>query len=164
MAALTKQAGRFSSRLFAYADCTLSYEEQLPVLGQRPKLVVDDLLHLVDVVAYLVEVYGNGIIKSIQKIESLGSEEKCDLVVISGSCNGGGTKNEAIFAFGYTDDCTDVNRYAALYWPELGNESYFGRGYKVTKDMVLDLSSYPTFATYEPKVNEMAALFESIFD
>lgn len=112
----------------------------------------------------VIEVYGNGIIKSIQKIESLGSEEKCDLVVISGSCNGGGTKNEAIFAFGYTDDCTDVNRYAALYWPELGNESYFGRGYKVTKDMVLDLSSYPTFATYEPKVNEMAALFESIFD
>ncbi len=112
----------------------------------------------------VIEVYGNGIIKSIQKIESLGSEEKCDLVVISGSCNGGGTKNEAIFAFGYTDDCTDVNRYAALYWPELGNESYFGKGYKVTKDMVLDLSSYPTFATYEPKVNEMAELFESIFD
>lgn len=112
----------------------------------------------------VIEVYGNGIIKSIQKIESLGSEEKCDLVVISGSCNGGGTKNEAIFAFGYTDDCTDVNRYAALYWPELGNESYFGKGYKVTKDMVLDLSSYPTFETYEPKVNEMAALFESIFD
>lgn len=112
----------------------------------------------------VIEVYGNGIIKSIQKIESLGSKEKCDLVVISGNCQGGATKNEAIFAFGYTDDCTDVNRYAALYWPELGNESYFGRGYKVTKDMVLDLSSYPTFATYEPKVNEMAALFESIFD
>lgn len=113
----------------------------------------------------VIEVYGNGIIKSIQKIESLGTDSKCDLVVIPGSCQSGGTKNEAIFAFGYTDDCTDANKYAALYWPQLGSESVFGKdsAYKVTKDMVLDLSSYPTFETYEPTVNNMAQYFQSIF-
>lgn len=115
----------------------------------------------------VIEVYGNGVIKSIQKIETLATEEKCTLPVISfipnASCESGGTTNEAIFAFGYTDDCTDANKYAALYWPQLGSESVFGKEYKVTKDMVLDLSSYPTFETYEPTVNDMAQYFQSIF-
>lgn len=111
----------------------------------------------------VIEVYGNGLIKSIQKIETLATEDKCDLVVISGNCKGGSTTNEAIFAFGYTDECTDANRYAALYWSQLGDESYYGKTANCTKDMVLDLSSYPTFETYEPTVNDMAQYFVSIF-
>lgn len=115
----------------------------------------------------VIEVYGNGLIKSIQKIESLGSNERCELLSPLGSCAGGATKNEAIFAFGYTDECTDANRYAALYWPELSDASYFQEASKtyskVTTAMALDLSSYPTFATYEPKVNKMAEFFVNIF-
>ncbi|MDE7191049.1 MAG: hypothetical protein K2O35_01035 [Clostridia bacterium] len=110
------------------------------------------------------EVYGNGLIKSMQKIDELGTDEKCDLTILPGTCNKGGvTSNTATMAFSYSDYDTDANRLAALYWPALGDAEIF-KYHKVSTDLKLDLSKYDTFDTYEPKINEdLVKVFNDIF-
>ncbi|MDE6361460.1 MAG: hypothetical protein K2L53_00615, partial [Clostridia bacterium] len=111
------------------------------------------------------EVYGNGLIKSMQKIDELGTDEKCDLSILPGStCNKGGvTSNTATMAFSYSDYDTDANRLAALYWPALGDAEIF-KYHNVSTDLKLDLSKYDTFDTYEPKINEdLVKVFNDIF-
>ena len=76
---------------------------------------------------------------------------------------GGVTSNTATMAFSYSDDDTDANRLAALYWLELGENSIF-KNKKVSTSLKLDLSGYDKMSTYEPKVNEtLMASFNNIF-
>lgn len=100
------------------------------------------------------EVYGNGLIKSMQKRDVLKSDEKCSLKVLPATCNGGGeTSNTATMAFSYSDNDTNAERLAALYWPELGQDKIFNDK-KVSTALKLDLSGYVNFDNYEPVVNE----------
>ena len=113
-----------------------------------------------------IEVYGSGLIKSMQKIDELSTDEKCALPVLplpNASCEGGVTSNTATMAFSYSDTDTDANRLAALYWPELGEDKIFQKK-KVDTSLKLDLSSYATFEAYQPTVNEaLMASFNDIF-
>ena len=110
------------------------------------------------------EVYGSGLIKSMQKIDELGTDEKCPLKVLPGTCERGGvTSNTATMAFSYSDNDTNAERLAALYWPELGQDAIFSDK-KVSTSLKLDLSSYDTFDTYAPKVNEtLMSSFNNLF-
>ncbi len=102
------------------------------------------------------EVYGNGLIKSMQKRDVLKSDEKCPLkaIPLPATCNGGGvTSNTATLAFSYSDNDTNAERLAALYWPELGQDKIFNDK-KVSTALKLDLSGYVNFDNYEPVVNE----------
>lgn len=112
-----------------------------------------------------IEVYGNGLIKSMQKIDELSTEEECLVLPesLKAKCQGGVTSNTATMAFSYSDNDTDANRLAALYWPELGSEAIF-KNKNVDTSLKLDLSGYATFDTYEPKINEdLMAYFNDIF-
>lgn len=111
----------------------------------------------------VIEVYGSGLIKSIQKIETLVSDQECKIMSPFGSCKeGGSTSNRAIAAFSYSDEDTDALRLAALYFPELGDSSYYTKA-GVSTDYVLDLSDYPSFGEYTPAVNEaLVSKFENI--
>lgn len=113
----------------------------------------------------VIEVYGSGIIKSIQKIETIASSEECNVLgggLFWGTCKGGSTTNRAIVAFSYSDYDTDALRLAALYFPELSNKSYF-QSAKMDTSFALDLSNYPTFSEYKPTVNtELCDLFNNI--
>lgn len=113
------------------------------------------------------EVYGDGLIKSMQKRDVLNSNEKCPLTVaggILGDCKGGGTSsNTATMAFSYSDSDTDANRLAALYWPELGAEKIF-KDAKADTNFKLDLSSYDNFSDYKPVVNDLLQSFKNLFE
>jgi len=100
-----------------------------------------------------IEVYGNGLIKSMQKIDTLESKESCELVVIPGRCpNGGSTSNEATTVFSYSDFDTDAERLAALYWPQLGTDE-FCKNTGLSKSLKLDLSGYDKIGAFKPEVN-----------
>ena len=113
----------------------------------------------------VIEVYGSGMIKSIQKIETIASDEECDVLgggAFWGTCKGGSTGNRAIVAFSYSDNDTDAVRLAALYFTELGDKSYFEKA-KLSTDFALNFEGYPTFAEYNPVVNtELADMFLNI--
>ncbi|MDE6474493.1 MAG: hypothetical protein K2L70_05275 [Clostridia bacterium] len=113
------------------------------------------------------EVYGDGLIKSMQKRDVLNSNEKCPLTVaggILGDCKGGGTSsNTATMAFSYSDSDTDANRLAALYWPELGAEKIF-KDNKADTSFKLDLSGYDDFNSYKPVVNDLLKSFKNLFE
>ena len=110
-----------------------------------------------------IEVYGSGLIKSIQKMDSLESNEKCKLTAVGGDCNGGGSAaNRITYAFSYDkEDCNPL-KYVALYWPELGTDSPFSKN-KVDTKYKLDLSNYTTFDKYKPVANDLASKFESLY-
>lgn len=111
-----------------------------------------------------VEVYGNGLIKSMQKIDTLQSTEKCKLTVAGGmfgSCDDGGkASNRITMAFSYDKDDCDALRYVALYWPELATEKPYKKA-GLSSFKPLDLSKYPTFSNYKPKANDLAEKFET---
>ncbi|MDE7089776.1 MAG: hypothetical protein K2O54_06620, partial [Prevotella sp.] len=113
-----------------------------------------------------IEVYGSGLIKSMQKIDELSTEEECRLPILDAlkaKCQGGVTSNTATMAFSYSDKYTDANRLAALYWPDLGGDKIF-KDKKLDTSLKLDLSGYDTFETYEPKVNDaLVAALKDIF-
>ncbi|MDE6275365.1 MAG: hypothetical protein K2M75_02375 [Clostridia bacterium] len=112
-----------------------------------------------------IEVYGSGLIKSMQKRDELSTNKECPLTILPpNKCTKGGvTSNTATMAFSYSDNDTDANRLAALYWPELGENSIF-KNKKVSTSLKLDLSGYDKMSTYEPKVNEtLMASFNNIF-
>ena len=113
-----------------------------------------------------IEIYGSGLIKSMQKIDELSTDEECSLPVLpipNASCKGGLTSNTATMAFSYSDNDTDANRMAALYWPELGADKIF-KDAKASTSLKLNLSSYDTFEKYQPKVNDvLMASFNDIF-
>lgn len=88
-----------------------------------------------------IEVYGNGLIKSWERDEELGSEEQAKLVVLPGTCEKGGlTGNKSLSVFSYNELDTNAERLAALYFPEVGTK--------------IDLTKYPTLAQYQPIVNK----------
>ncbi len=110
------------------------------------------------------EVYGSGLIKSMQKIDELGTDEKCPLVVLPGTCERGGvTSNTATMAFSYSDSDTNAERLAALYWPELGAEKIF-KDNKADTGFKLDLSGYDNFSNYKPVVNDLLGSFKNLFE
>lgn len=116
------------------------------------------------------EVYGNGLIKSMQKKDVLNSDENCPLVVLKGNCKGGGTtSNTATMAFSYSNNDTDAERMAALYWPELGQDSFYkdNKDSKTRQSIVSlkpDLSGYTTFDNYQPVVNsDLMGKFTNMF-
>lgn len=110
------------------------------------------------------EVYGSGLIKSMQKIDELGTDEKCPLVVLPGTCERGGvTSNTATMAFSYSDSDTNAERLAALYWPELGAEKIF-KDNKADTGFKLDLSGYDNFSNYKPVVNDLLESFKNLFE
>ena len=115
-------------------------------------------------IAVKFEVYGNGLIKSMQKNDELSTPDKCPLVIIKGDCKDGGlTSNTATMAFSYSDNDTDAEKLAALYWPELGQDKIF-KDKGVDTKLKLDLSSYPTFDSYKPVVNDaLVKAFNDIF-
>ena len=108
--------------------------------------------------------YGNGLIKSMQKKDVLNSNDNCPLVVLPGNCkNGGTTSNTATFAFSYSDNDTDAERLVALYWPELGNTTIF-KNKRVDTNLKLDLSGYTTFDKYKPVINtNLVNAFTNLF-
>lgn len=121
-----------------------------------------------------VEVYGSGLIKSMQKIDTLESKEKCDLTVAGGmlgSCNGGGrASNRITMAFGYEKEDCDALRLVALYWPELATDTSFqkaknynGSGSPLKGIKALDLSKYTTFKDYKPQINDLAGKFNTLY-
>ncbi len=110
------------------------------------------------------EVYGSGLIKSMQKIDELGTDEKCPLVVLPGTYERGGvTSNTATMAFSYSDSDTNAERLAALYWPELGAEKIF-KDNKADTGFKLDLSGYDNFSNYKPVVNDLLGSFKNLFE
>ena len=121
-----------------------------------------------------IEVYGSGLIKSMQRIDTLESNEKCKLSVaggVFGSCDGGGkAENRITMAFGYDKDDCDAYKYAALYWPELATETPYKKAKAVKNQKKLDknttpldLSGYTTFNKYNPKANDLAGKFTSLY-
>ncbi len=117
-----------------------------------------------------IEVYGNGLIKSMQKFDGLETNEPSPVLGGAlGNCKKGGkTSNQATAAFSYTDADCDALKYAALYWAELGTEKFFNevkdQTNKKRTDFILDLSSYPTISTYQPTVNsDLLKIFTDIF-
>ncbi|MBD5085932.1 MAG: hypothetical protein HDT32_00925 [Clostridiales bacterium] len=121
-----------------------------------------------------IEVYGSGLIKSMQKIDTLESKEKCDLTVAGGmlgSCNGGGkASNRITMAFGYEKEDCDVLRLAALYWPELATDTPFqkaknfdGKGSPLKNVKPLNLSSYTSFNDYKPQINDLVGQFNTLY-
>lgn len=110
------------------------------------------------------EVYGNGLIKSMQKKDVLNSNDNCPLVVLPGNCkNGGTTSNTATIAFSYSDNDTDAERLVALYWHELGNTTIF-KNKRVDTNLKLDLSGYTTFDKYKPVINtNLVNAFTNLF-
>lgn len=117
-----------------------------------------------------IEVYGNGLIKSMQKFDGLETNDPSPVLGGSlGNCKKGGkTSNQATAAFSYTDADCDALKYAALYWAELGTEKFYttikDQDGKSRKDFKLDLSSYPTISTYQPTVNtDLFNIFTNIF-
>lgn len=120
-----------------------------------------------------VEVYGNGLIKSIQKRDGLGTNEPSKVLPSFaggiGTCQTGGqTSNTATAVFSYSDKDCDPMAYAALYWEELGTEDFFKKAKdqngKKHPDFKLDLSGYATIDTYAPVLNsELLNAFNDIF-
>ncbi|MDE7078988.1 MAG: hypothetical protein K2O95_02585, partial [Clostridia bacterium] len=116
-----------------------------------------------------IEVYGSGLIKSMQKIDTLESNETCKLSVAGGmfgSCDEGGkASNRITMAFGYDKDDCDALKYVALYWPELATETPYKKAEKGTLKNVspLNLSNYTTFSNYKPKANELVSKFNPLF-
>ena len=112
------------------------------------------------------EVYGNGLIKSLQKKDVLNSNDPCPLVILPGNvtCQGGGTtSNSATQVFSYSDNDTNAERLAKLYWPELGDSKIFSNK-KVSTSLKLDLSEYTAFSKYTPVVNtELMNAFTNLF-
>lgn len=97
----------------------------------------------------VIEVFENGLIKSWDRTEKLGSDKRAELLVLPGSCDGGGTcSNTAKTVFSYADVDCNAKSLAARYWPQLGDA-------KIIKDasLRLDLSKYDTIDTYKPKLN-----------
>lgn len=113
----------------------------------------------------VIEVYGSGVIKSIQKIETIASDEECDVLgggLFWGTCKGGSTTNRAIVAFSYSDTDTDAVRLAALYFPELGDKSYFESA-KMDTSFALDFTGYTSLKDYKCVVNmELLNKFDNI--
>ncbi|MDE6188852.1 MAG: hypothetical protein K2G37_01020 [Clostridia bacterium] len=110
-----------------------------------------------------IEVYGSGLIKSIQKMDTLESNESCKLTVLTGDCKeGGSASNRITYAFSYDNDDCDPLKYVALYWPELGQNEIFTKK-KVSTDYKLNLSEYDTFENYKPVANYLADRFNSIY-
>lgn len=113
-----------------------------------------------------VEVYGSGLIKSMQKIDTLESKEASKLTVASGmfgECkNGGKAENRITMAFSYDVNDCDALKYVALYWPELATEAPYKKA-KIDTGFMLDLSAYDTFSKYKPKANDLSGKFNSLY-
>ncbi len=113
-----------------------------------------------------IEVYGSGLIKSMQNIDTLESNEKCNLTVaggIFGSCEEGGrTQNRITRVFSYDEDDCDALKYCALYWPELNSEKTFKKA-KIGSVTPLDLSGYADISSYKPQINDLKDKFESLY-
>lgn len=96
-----------------------------------------------------IQIYENGLIKCWDREEKLGSELQAELIVLGGTCDGGGyCSNTAKTVFSYAEVDTNAKALAARYWPELGNE-------KIVKDskLRLDLSGYVTLDEYVPNMH-----------
>lgn len=116
-----------------------------------------------------IEVYGNGLIKSMQKRDGLGTTEPSKVLGGLATCQKGGeTSNTATAVFSYSDKDCDPMMYVALYWADLGGDEF----YKKAKDQngkrhpehKLDLSGYATIDTYAPVINsELLNAFNDIF-
>ena len=102
----------------------------------------------------------------MQKKDVLNSNDPCPLVILPGNvtCQGGGTtSNSATQVFSYSDNDTNAERLAKLYWPELGDSKIFSNK-KVSTSLKLDLSEYTAFSKYTPVVNtELMNAFTNLF-
>lgn len=95
-----------------------------------------------------IQIFDNGLIKSWKRQETVSSEAKAKLIILTGDCfDGGGTTNITQQAFSYLDVDSDPLANAALYWPQLGDSAVVGK-------YAFDLKSYPTIDNYNPSKNK----------
>lgn len=95
-----------------------------------------------------IQIFDNGLIKSWKRQETVSSEAKAKLIILTGDCfDGGGTTNITQQAFSYLDVDSDPLANAALYWPQLGDSTVVGK-------YAFDLKSYPTIDNYNPSKNK----------
>lgn len=91
-----------------------------------------------------IEVFDNGLIKSWARQETISTDQPAELVILSGTCHGGGgTTNVTQSAFSYEKQDCDPLAQAALYWPQLGDKAVVG-------NVAYDLKGYTTFDEYNP--------------
>ncbi len=96
-----------------------------------------------------VEIWENGLIKSWERQETVASEQKAKLVVITGVCNGGGgTTNHTYQTFSYEEIDYSPLALAARVWPQIGQD--------VAGKYKQDLSKYMDFDTYKPYILKQA--------
>ncbi len=95
----------------------------------------------------IIQIYENGLIKSWDRVEKVYSNEKAQLTLLDGDCNGGGgTTNETHMAFSYSAIDYHPLALAARYMSEIGTTSH-----KFPAAYVLDLSAWPSFEKYDPQ-------------
>ena len=95
-----------------------------------------------------IQIFDNGLIKSWKRQETVSSEAKAKLIILTGDCfDGGGTTNITQQAFSYLDVDSDPLANAALYWPQLGDSAVVGK-------YAFNLKSYPTIDNYNPSKNK----------
>ena len=96
-----------------------------------------------------VEIWESGLIKSWERQETVASEEKAKLVVIPGTCyGGGGTTNHTYQTFSYEEIDYSPLALAARVWPQIGQD--------VAGEYKQDLSSYMDFDTYKTYILKQA--------
>ena len=148
-----------------YADEACDFTKGLLVRDTKSYIQLNNAVYTESTAK--IEVYGSGLIKSMQNIDTLESKEKFKLTVAGGmfgSCDGGGkTSNRITRAFSYDKDDCDALKYCALYWPELATEKPYKSVTEIKGIKPLDLSGYATMSNYKPVANDLKNKFQTLY-